>query len=176
MLWVPVKNQFNVRKLNLLKVCSIFSQVLKVFSRGEFEKAVKEQKVERYARGFSSCGQFLAPAALSVGAANPGCIAGVVDSLDDHTKDRESLALDVARLGANERRNGLNGGGICLRLLQCWKDARSFDLVNLTVSLAATARACPTIDSNVLVASVFWPNDCRARGRVEVVVIRSGKW
>ena len=59
-MWVPVKNQFSLRKPNLLKVCSIFSQVLKVFSRGEFEKAVKEQKVERYARGFSSCGQFLA--------------------------------------------------------------------------------------------------------------------
>jgi hypothetical protein len=96
--WVPVKNQFNVRKLNLLKVCSIFSQALNVFSRGEFEKAVKEQKVERHARGFSGCGQFLAPAVLPVGAANPGCIAGVVDGLDDHTKDRESLALDVARL------------------------------------------------------------------------------
>ena len=39
-MWVPVKNQFNFRKLNLLKVCSTFSQVLKVFSRGEFEKAV----------------------------------------------------------------------------------------------------------------------------------------
>ena len=26
-----------------MKVCSIFSQVLKLFSRGEFEKAVKEQ-------------------------------------------------------------------------------------------------------------------------------------
>ena len=26
-----------------MKVCSIFSQVLKLFSRGEFEKAVKER-------------------------------------------------------------------------------------------------------------------------------------
>ena len=37
-----------------MKVCSIFSQVLKLFSRGEFEKAVKEQKAERHARGFTS--------------------------------------------------------------------------------------------------------------------------
>ena len=29
-----------------MKVCSIFSQVLKLFSRGEFEKAVKEHKAE----------------------------------------------------------------------------------------------------------------------------------
>src|ERR1039458_9948104 len=37
-----------------MKVCSIFSQVLKLFSRGEFEKAVKEHKAERHARGFAS--------------------------------------------------------------------------------------------------------------------------
>ena len=43
-----------------MKVCSIFSQVLKLFSRGEFEKAVKEHKAERHARGFTSWGQFMA--------------------------------------------------------------------------------------------------------------------
>jgi Domain of unknown function (DUF4372) len=37
-----------------MKVCSIFSQVLKLFSRGEFEKAVKEHKAERHARGFTT--------------------------------------------------------------------------------------------------------------------------
>ena len=31
-----------------MKVCSIFSQVLKLFSRGEFNKAVKEHKAERH--------------------------------------------------------------------------------------------------------------------------------
>jgi Domain of unknown function (DUF4372)/Transposase DDE domain len=44
----------------LYKVCSIFSQVLKLFSRGDFEKAVKEHKAERHARGFTSWGQFMA--------------------------------------------------------------------------------------------------------------------
>ena len=29
------------------KVCSIFSQVLKLFSRGQFAQAVKEHKAER---------------------------------------------------------------------------------------------------------------------------------
>jgi hypothetical protein len=43
-----------------MKVCSIFSQVLKLFSRGDFEKAVKEHKAERHARGFTSWGQFMA--------------------------------------------------------------------------------------------------------------------
>jgi hypothetical protein len=36
-----------------MKVCSIFSQVLKLFSRGRFEKAVKQHKAERHARGFT---------------------------------------------------------------------------------------------------------------------------
>jgi hypothetical protein len=43
-----------------MKVCSIFSQVLKLFSRGGFEKAVKQHKAERHARGFTSWGQFMA--------------------------------------------------------------------------------------------------------------------
>jgi hypothetical protein len=43
-----------------MKVCSIFSQVLKLFSRGEFERAVKKHKAERHARGFTSWGQFTA--------------------------------------------------------------------------------------------------------------------
>jgi hypothetical protein len=51
-----------------MKVCSIFSQVLKLFSRGEFEKAVQEHKAERHARGFTSWGQFLAMLVLPVGA------------------------------------------------------------------------------------------------------------
>lgn len=41
-------------------VCSIFSQILKVFSRAEFEQAVHQHKAERHARGFSSWGQFVA--------------------------------------------------------------------------------------------------------------------
>ena len=42
-----------------MKVCSIFSQVLKLFSRGSFETAVKQHKAERHARG-TSWGQFIA--------------------------------------------------------------------------------------------------------------------
>ena len=40
----------------MYKVCSIFSQVLKLFPRGEFEQAVKEHKAERHMRGFTSWG------------------------------------------------------------------------------------------------------------------------
>lgn len=53
-----------------MKVCSIFSQVLKLFSRGQFEKAVKEHKAERHARGFTSWGQFLAMLFCQLGRAH----------------------------------------------------------------------------------------------------------
>src|SRR5205823_10538071 len=52
------------------KVCSIFSQVLKLFSRGDFEKAVKEHKAERHARGFTSWGQFVAMLFCQLGRAH----------------------------------------------------------------------------------------------------------
>jgi Transposase DDE domain/Domain of unknown function (DUF4372) len=44
----------------LNRVCSIFSQILKLFPRMEFEGFVREHKAERHARGFSCWGQFVA--------------------------------------------------------------------------------------------------------------------
>lgn len=41
-------------------VCSIFSQVLGVFSRVEFERAVCHHGAEHHARGFSSWSQMVA--------------------------------------------------------------------------------------------------------------------
>jgi hypothetical protein len=42
------------------QVCSVFSQILQLFSRGEFERAVKKHKAERHAKGFTCWGQFVA--------------------------------------------------------------------------------------------------------------------
>ena len=42
------------------KVCSIFSQLLKLFPRAEFEQAVRQHRGERHARGFTCWGQFVA--------------------------------------------------------------------------------------------------------------------
>ena len=44
--------------------------MLKLFSRGEFEKAVKEHKAERHARGFTSWGQFMAMLFCQLGRAH----------------------------------------------------------------------------------------------------------
>lgn len=44
----------------MIQVCSVFSQLLQLFSRGEFARAVKQHRAERHAKGFSCWGQFVA--------------------------------------------------------------------------------------------------------------------
>ena len=52
------------------RVCSIFSQLLQLFPRAEFERAVKDHKTERHARGFASWGQFVAMLFCQLGRAH----------------------------------------------------------------------------------------------------------
>ena len=44
----------------MTRFSSIFSQVLQLFPRLEFEQAVKQHQAERSAKGFGSWGQFVA--------------------------------------------------------------------------------------------------------------------
>src|SRR5580698_3079568 len=44
----------------MTRVCSIFSQILQLIPRLEFESAVRQHKAERHARGFTCWGQFIA--------------------------------------------------------------------------------------------------------------------
>jgi hypothetical protein len=44
----------------LTRVSSIFSQLLQLFSRLEFQSAVQTHRAERHARGFTCWGQFVA--------------------------------------------------------------------------------------------------------------------
>src|ERR1700688_4725214 len=44
----------------MTRVCSIFSQILQLIPRLEFESAVRQLNAERHARGFTSWGQFIA--------------------------------------------------------------------------------------------------------------------
>jgi hypothetical protein len=44
----------------MLQVCSVYSQLLQLFSRGQFARAVKHHHAERNAKGFSSWEQFVA--------------------------------------------------------------------------------------------------------------------
>ena len=41
------------------RFCSMFSQILQLFPRSEFELLVRETKAERHARGFSCWDQFV---------------------------------------------------------------------------------------------------------------------
>jgi hypothetical protein len=52
------------------RVCSIFSQLLQLFPRFEFERAVKQHQAERHARGFTSWGQFVAMLFCQLGRAH----------------------------------------------------------------------------------------------------------
>lgn len=53
-----------------MKVSSMFSQILQLFPRTEFEKLVKETNAERHARGFSSWGQFVSMLFCQLGRAH----------------------------------------------------------------------------------------------------------
>ena len=44
----------------MTQVSSVFSQLLQLFSRGEFAQAVKKHRAERHAKGFTCWGQFVA--------------------------------------------------------------------------------------------------------------------
>ena len=50
------------------RFCSIFNQLLQLFPRTEFQRAVHDTKAERHARGFSSWDQFIAMAVRPTGA------------------------------------------------------------------------------------------------------------
>ena len=52
------------------RFCSIFSQLLQLFPRLEFEQAVKKHQAERSAKGFTSWGQFIAMLFCQLGRAH----------------------------------------------------------------------------------------------------------
>jgi Transposase DDE domain/Domain of unknown function (DUF4372) len=52
------------------RFCSIFSQLLELFPRVEFEQAAREHKAERHARGFNSWTQFVAMLFCQLGRAH----------------------------------------------------------------------------------------------------------
>src|ERR1700719_560505 len=54
----------------MLRFCSIFSQLLQLFPRVEFQKAVVAHRAERHARGFTCWGQFVAMLFCQLGRAH----------------------------------------------------------------------------------------------------------
>ena len=75
------------------RVCSIFSQMLQLISRLEFETAVRKHRAERHARGFSSWGQFVAMLFCQLGHAQV-----VTQDLRGPGRDgRKTAALGITR-------------------------------------------------------------------------------
>ena len=55
----------------MTRFCSIFSQLLQLFPRFEFQKAVVVTEAERHARGFTRWGQFVALLVCQLGRSRP---------------------------------------------------------------------------------------------------------
>ncbi|MCL6543543.1 MAG: IS4 family transposase [Roseiflexus sp.] len=88
------------------KFCSIFSQILQLFPRFEFQQLVKETRAERHARGFSCWSQFVSMLFCQLGRANSlREIAGGLRSCEGKLKHLGISAPSHSTLAyANEHR------------------------------------------------------------------------
>ena len=144
------------------RFCSIFSQLLQLFPRWEFQQLVLETKAERHARGFSSWGQFVAMLFCQLGRAHSlreicGGLASCEGKLHHlGTPKRSTLSY------ANEHRWQLYYRLLdrCLRETE-GRRKRRFRFKNPLLSLDATV-----ID---LCAQLFdWAHFCRTKGAVKL--------
>ena len=149
------------------RVMSVFSQILQLFSRLDFEKAVKDTKAERHARGFSSWSQFVAMLFCQLGRAKSlreicgglACCEGKLHHLGITAPPRSTLAY------ANAHRPWTLHKTVFFQLLgRCQEVARGrrkFRFKNKLVSLDASV-----ID---LCATLFdWAKFRRTKGAVKL--------
>ncbi len=149
------------------RFCSIFSQLLQLFSRIEFQQAVKVTQAERHARGFTCWGQFVAMLFCQLGRAySLREITGGLRSCEGKLKHLGITAPNRSTLAyANEHRPWELYQKVFLQLLErCRmqvKEERKFRFKNKLVSLDST-----TID---LCLSVFdWARFRRTKGAVKL--------
>jgi hypothetical protein len=149
-----------------MRFCSIFNQLLQLFPRVEFQRAVNDTKAERHARGFTCWGQFVAMLFCQLGRAHSlreivGGLAtceGRLAHLGITAPKRSTLAY------ANEHRPWQLYEGVFSQLLQrCQAVApgHKFRFKNKLLSLDATV-----ID---LCAEMFpWATFRRTKGAVKL--------
>src|SRR6059036_4349024 len=70
MAWTSQGSRHHPEGDPLTRFCSIFSQLLQLFPRVEFQKAVTARKAERHARGFTCWDQFVAMLFCQLGRAH----------------------------------------------------------------------------------------------------------
>lgn len=146
---------------------SVFSQLLQLFSRVDFQRAVKEHRAERHARGFTCWGQFIAMLFCQLGRAKSlreicgglACAEGKLSYLGITAPKRTTLAY------ANAHRPWALYQTLFFQLLaRCQavaKGRRKFRFKNPLLSLDASV-----ID---LCASVFdWATFRRTKGAVKL--------
>ena len=126
------------------RFCSIFSQLLQLFSRTEFQQAVKQTKAERHARGFTCWGQFVAMVFCQLGRAHSlREITGGLRSCEGKLKHLGITAPNRSTLAyANEHRPWQLYQQVFLQLLQrCQSEVqgkKKFRFKNKLVSLDST--------------------------------------
>jgi hypothetical protein len=126
------------------RFCSIFSQLLQLFPRTEFQQAVKETKAERHARGFTCWGQFVAMVFCQLGRAHSlREITGGLRSCEGKLKHLGITAPHRSTLAyANEHRPWQLYQQVFLQLLQrCQSEVqgkKKFRFKNKLVSLDST--------------------------------------
>lgn len=149
------------------RFCSIFSQLLQLFSRVEFQQAVKETKAERHARGFTCWGQFVAMLFCQLGRAHSlREITGGLRSCEGKLKHLGITAPSHSTLAyANEHRPWELYQLVFLQLLQrCQSQVtgkKKFRFKNRLVSL----------DSSIIDLSVTlfdWAKFRRTKGAIKL--------
>lgn len=154
--------------LNLNPYSSIFSQLLQLFPRYEFQQMVKETQSERHARGFSSWSQFVSMLFCQLGRAlSLREISGGLRSCEGKLKHLGITAPSHSTLAyANEHRPWELYQQIYLKLFDRCKSQvgfgkRKFRFKNKLVSMDST-----TID---LCLSLYnWAHFRRAKGAVKL--------
>jgi Transposase DDE domain/Domain of unknown function (DUF4372) len=155
------------------RVCSIFSQMLQLFSRLEFESAVRKHKAERHARGFTCWGQFVAMLFCQLGHAQS--LREICGGLAASEGKLKHLGLPAAparsTLGyANEHRPWQLYQSVFQQLLEkCQqvvasapgKKKRKFRFKNRLLSLDATVIA-------LCVSAFDWAQFRRTKGAVKL--------
>lgn len=149
------------------RFCSIFSQLLQLFSRVEFQQAVKETKAERHARGFTCWGQFVAMLFCQLGRAHSlREITGGLRSCEGKLKHLGITAPNRSTLAyANEHRPWELYQKVFLHLLQrCQTQVqgkKKFRFKNKLVSIDSTI-----IDLSVTLFD--WAKFRRTKGAIKL--------
>jgi hypothetical protein len=150
----------------MLRFCSIFNQLLQLFPRVDFQRAVVETKAERHARGFTCWGQFVAMLFCQLGKAQSlREICGGLASCEGRLAHLGMTAPSRSTLSyANEHRPWQLYQAVFYQLLarcQAVAPKHKFRFKNKLLSLDATL-----ID---LCAEVFpWAKFRRTKGAVKL--------